>query len=37
MTTKRTAYNSRLYRCVNDVLSATTLITFVALILLVTP
>ena len=34
MTTKRSAYNSRLYRDVNDALAAAVLVAFSALIML---
>jgi hypothetical protein len=37
MTTKRTAYNSRLYRDVNDALAFAVLIVFSTLLLLLSP
>ena len=37
MTTKRTAYNSRLYRDVNDALAVAVLIVFAALMMLLSP
>jgi hypothetical protein len=37
MTTKQSAYNSSLYRDVNGLLAAATLVAFVTLVLLVTP
>ena len=37
MTTKRSAYNSKLYRQVNDALALAVLVAFSVLILLVTP
>ena len=37
MTTKHTAYNSSLYRDVNDALALAVLVAFSVLILLVTP